>query len=111
MNDFEKIDGGVFYKTNPDGTLSDKGVVDNMLDKEDELRQELINKGIISNITLVRKQKEKDKGVFFAVDEQGNPADKGIVDGMLDNDAEITQQLSEAGIIKQYYAGDKKEKE
>jgi len=44
--------GGVFFYISEDGTLSDAGVVDQMLEHEDEIREALIKAGIIDNIVL-----------------------------------------------------------
>jgi len=47
-----KQKGGVFFYIKEDGTLSDAGVVDQMLEHEDEIRKALIKAGIIDNIEL-----------------------------------------------------------
>jgi len=47
-----KQKGGVFFYIKEDGTLSDAGVVDQMLEHEDEIREALIKAGIIDNIVL-----------------------------------------------------------
>jgi len=38
-------------------------------------------------------------GVFFCIGEDGKATDNGIVDGLLENDQEITIQLIAAGVI------------
>ena len=47
-------------------------------------------------------------GVFCTEGDDGQLTDKGLIDAMLQDDALITRQLTEAGIIRQYYVEDKK---
>lgn len=99
---------GVFFTVTDDGTITDKGIADSMLGggAEDRIRQGLIDNGTIKDITLVRKIKKHPKGIFYT-EKDGKITDKGIVDGMLDNEEEIHNALVESGIIKQYYVEDK----
>src|ERR1039458_2442657 len=104
-----KPQGGI-YTVKPDGRITDKGVVDGMLQDEDRLRQELIDAGVIDNIVLKRNNKKIPKGGIFCTEGADSQlTDKGIVDEMLENDALITRQLTEAGVIKQYYVKDKED--
>ncbi len=50
---------GVFFCEKPDGTITDKGIVNEMLQGEDRIRQELIDAGIIRQI-LVMDKNQKD---------------------------------------------------
>jgi hypothetical protein len=47
--------GGVFFYIKEDGTPSDVGLVDEMLQDEDRIRQELIDAGIIKEFVLKNK--------------------------------------------------------
>jgi hypothetical protein len=98
---------GAFFTVQDDGAITDRGITDEMLGggAEDRIRQGLIDNGVIKEIILVRKQKTLPRGVFYTV-KDGKPTDKGIVDGMLDNEEEIHTALVESGIIKQYYVED-----
>ena len=46
--------------------------------------------------------------VFFTILEDGTMTDKGIVDGMLENEDAITEQLVRAGVIRRIVVGNKK---
>jgi hypothetical protein len=41
-------------------------------------------------------------GVFYAIKENGEATDEGIVDEMLDKEVEIRQQLIDAGVIREF---------
>ncbi len=54
--------GGAFFYIKEDGTQSDAGVVDEMLENEDEIRKALIKAGIIDNIELENIKTRKTEG-------------------------------------------------
>lgn len=102
MDKDKKVKGGVFYTVKEDGTVTDRGIADSVLENEDAVRQNLIDRGVIRDNTLVRKRQTVPKGVFFTEDKDGKPTDEGIVDEMLENDEAIRKELAERGIINRY---------
>lgn len=53
--------GGAFFYINEEGIPSDAGVVDQMLEGEDETRAALIKAGVIKNIVLENKDPKERK--------------------------------------------------
>ncbi len=43
--------GGVFFTIDESGAVTDKGIYDEMLEKEAEIREDLIELGVIRNFT------------------------------------------------------------
>ena len=54
--ELRKLKRGVFFYIKEDGTPSDAGLVDDMLADEDRIRQELIDAGVIREITVENKK-------------------------------------------------------
>ena len=52
---------GVFYTVTEDGKITDEGIVDAMLDNEDEITEQLIRLGIIKDMRIILKDLERGK--------------------------------------------------
>jgi len=98
------VKDGAFYSVKPDGSVSDEGIVDDMLNNEDEVRKDLISNGIINKIVLDRNEREIPYGVFYCTDKTGATTDRGIVDEMLSD--VVRADLLSNGVIKQFYVED-----